>query len=44
MMCKFTIYVGFVSVLPVKVLLMIESTHKQFVDLDLVSVEGGCVD
>ena len=36
-MCKFTIYVGFVSVLPVKVLLMIESTHIQSVDFkDLV--------
>ena len=36
-MCKFTIYVGFVSGLPVKVLLMIESTHIQSVDFkDLV--------
>ena len=36
-MCKFTIYVGFVSVLQVKVLLMIESTHRQSVDFkDLV--------
>ena len=33
----FTIYVSFVSVLPVKVLLMIESTHIQSVDFkDLV--------